>query len=140
MPAYYESETTFFFPVQGGGGSLLSSMGLGNLFNSGNMNDYAISILQSRTISEEILSKYGARILGDNFYLKAPMSKKIKELNKYVKIEKEENVIKITVVTKEPQLSADVVNYYVKTYQDFTETASLSFSKKYRLYIQKQVD
>lgn len=139
-PLYYESTTTFFFPLQSAGAGLLSSLGVGNLFGgAGNLNQYAVSILKSRTISQKVIEKYGEKLFGSDFHKSKTMVEKLEELEKYVEIKSEEGIIKIIATTRDPQLSADVANYYLKLYDEFAKEATLTLAKRQRNYIQEQL-
>lgn len=140
-PPYYESTNAFFFPMQNQGSQLLAGLGLGSLLGGmGDLNSYAVSILKSTTFSDSIIKKYGHQLFGERYYKSHHMVQKRKELKKYVNIVFEEGIIKVTVTSRDPQLSADIANYYLKLYSAFVKESTLTFAKRYRKYVEEQRD
>jgi len=139
-PKYYEAKASFFFPLTSPGGGILESLGLSGLLSaSGDMSSYAVSILQGNSISNNVIDKFGEGIFGKD--IKKPRVELIKMLSRYVKIKLEEGkIIEITVETRDPELSAQVANYYIEQYKEFSEHSNVTLAEQHRINMQKQRD
>ena len=138
-PPVYKSTTTFFFPMQSQGSQLLSSIGLGGILGGGgSVNDHAVSILKSREISMKVIERFGLELFGKGFYENSPWEKKLRKLHYYVNIKSEEGIINVVVHSRDPELSAKVANYYRFLYRKYAQKFTLTFSKSYRIHVEKQ--
>ena len=139
-PKYYESKSTFFFPLSSAGGGLLDSLGLSGLLDaSGGLSNYAVSILESETVSNHIIDKFGKRLFGDE--MKKPRSELLKKLPWMVKITlTPSQVIEVSVETKDPKLSAEIANYYIKEYRLYSVSSNLTIAKQHREKMEEQRD
>lgn len=139
-PKYYEAKASFFFPLTAPGGGILESLGLSGILSaSGDLSTYAVSILQSNTVSNNVIDKFGSQIFGKD--IKKPRVELIKKLPHYVKIKLEEGkVVEITVETKNPKLSAWVANYYIGEYKRFSKSSNMTLAEQHRINMEKQRD
>jgi uncharacterized protein involved in exopolysaccharide biosynthesis len=87
-----------------------------------------------------VVEKYGEELFGSRFYNNNPMTKKLRELEKYVNIELDMGIIRVTVTTRDPELSATVANDYLEMYRDFSKGSSMTIAKRQRKYIEEQMD
>ena len=150
-PPQYKAEASIYFPVQSSSmlpGYMPSQTGENSglemgfaLFAQGgrpSMQEFALSILQSRTISDMVLDKYGERLFPGRFrkrkrvQLREMMKKPIKIMMG------SDNVIRITVDSSDPELSREIADFYVNKFEEFSNQAVLTSSKYKRIHLTKQ--
>lgn len=149
-PPQYRAESSIFFPVPSRPmlpGFMSNSnddggLGMGfAMFAQGarpSMQEFALSILKSRTINDMVLDKFGERLFPGRFkkrkrvQLREMMQKPIKIMMG------SDNVIKITVDSSDPALSMEIANFYVDEFRKFSNKAVLTSSKNKRLHLTKQ--
>jgi len=169
MPKKYTSVVTIMSLKgnKGGGFSMLTSQlgsmslggGLGGIAESlgGNKNKELVSILKSRTLSEQLIDRFNLLpiIFSDQWDGKSKTfhSKLIifpppvledgvnKFRKKFTKVlrNKKTGLIKISVTMKEPELAARVANGMVVALQDFINNNSLTVEKRNRIFIEEQM-
>lgn len=149
-PPQYRAESSIFFPVPSrpmlpgymprstDDGGL--SMGFA-MFAQGmrpSMQEFALSILKSRTINDLVLDKFGERLFPGRF--KARKRVQLREMmQKPIKIMMgSDNVIRITVDSPDPALSMEVANFYVNEFRKFSNEAVLTSSKNKRIHLTRQ--
>lgn len=139
-PKYFESKAAFFFPLSSAGGGLLDSLGLSGLLNaSGGLSNYAVSILESETVSNHIIDKYGDRLFGAE--MKKPRHELLKKLPWMVKITlTPSQVIEVSVETRDPKLSAEIANEYIKEYRLYSVSSNLTLARQHRIKMEEQRD
>ncbi|MFP4499097.1 MAG: GumC family protein, partial [Vulcanimicrobiota bacterium] len=136
----YLAESSFFFPYsQNMGSNIMKSLGgdsdsgVLDVFSGiggSNMSDYAVSVLKSRTVKDEIIDKFGEQIWKKKFK-KMKRTQLRDAVDDVVKIKiSKDDIIEIKVVTKNPQLSAQIANEYLEQYQEFAKTSIISFSQR----------
>lgn len=139
-PRYYKAKAAFFFPLASPGGGIINTLGLsGILDTSESMSGYAVSILYSAQVSNNVIDKFGDKLFGRD--MKKPRIILIDQLQRIVKIKvSQSQIIEIEVETRDPKLSAEVANYYVGEYQRFSEESSLTLARQHRENMEKQRD
>lgn len=146
----YRSEFVIYFPdpqtpMIGG------TSGMGNLDISQDLimgvlgqrppdlQQYAISILDSRTLYDKILDKYGNQLFPDlpedtpRIKLRDQLKREI--INIQIVPNK---TIPVKVETHDAQLSYDVARFYLEEYKKFEEEAMLTASKRKRVHLEGQ--
>jgi len=111
------------------------------LFGQGlqpSMQDYALAILKSRTMSDLVLDKYGERLFPGRF--KKRKRVQLREMmRKPIKIMMgSDNVIHITVDSADPGLSMEIANFYTDQFKRISQEAILTAVKNKRLHLDKQ--
>lgn len=145
----YCSEFVIYFPDPQnpiiGGTSVFRNLDLAQGLVGGmgqqppDLQQYAISILDSRTMYDKILDKYENQIFPDlkkgssRVKLRDDLKRRI--LNIQVLPSK---IIPVKVVTHDPQLSYDVARFYLDEYRKFEEKAMLTASKRKRVHLEEQ--
>lgn len=145
----YCSEFVIYFPDPQnsiiGGTSVFRNLDLAQGLVGGmgqqppDLQQYAISILDSRTIYDKILDKYEKQIFPDmqkgssRVKLRDDLKRRI--LNIQVLPSK---IIPVKVTTHDPKLSYDVAKFYLEEYRKFEEKAMLTASKRKRVHLEKQ--
>lgn len=145
LPKYYKSEALVLCiaPEAGGLGAALASSPLaaiGSFSGIGGPADKILVYLKSRTVSVMVINKFDLmRVFNENKWdaakgtwinpKKPPfMEDVIKKLNKSVTSFKKskEGTITITVEWKDPNLAADIANYYVTALAEFMKDKSVT--------------
>lgn len=142
----FRAKSSFFFPYSskgmGGISKVLEGLDPTDLLGGKSlisMSNYSISILKSRTISDNILDKYGERLLKG--YRKMKRVKQVEALKKNVKIElNKDKIIEISITSKDPDLSAEVANAYLDEYEKFNDNSILSYYGRSVKYSKQQRD
>lgn len=103
------------------------------------LQDYAIAILDSRTLKDKILDKYGDRIFPDL----PPDYPRVKErdllTNRVINIQiLPKKMVPVKVETNDPRLSYEVAKFYLEEYKKFEEKAMLTAAKRKRVHLEKQ--
>lgn len=137
-PKYYKAEAAFFFPLSSPGGGLLNTLGLSGIIDTPqSMGGYAVSILQSAGVSNNVIDKFGDRLFeGEK---DTPRFILLKKLKKIVKINlTESQVVQIAVETKDPVLSAETANFYMEEYRRYSQESNLFLASSHRENMEKQ--
>ncbi len=149
-PPQYRAESSIFFPVPSrpmlpgfmSNGTDDSGLSMGfAMFAQGarpSMQEFALSILKSRTVNDMVLDKFGERLFPGRF--KARKRVQLREMmQKPIKIMMgSDNVIKITVDSSDPALSMEIANFYVAEFRKFSKDAVLTSSKNKRIHLTRQ--
>jgi uncharacterized protein involved in exopolysaccharide biosynthesis len=115
------------------GASLFGDMG------QTSMQQYALAILQSRTIGDLVLDKYGARLFTPERFKRNKRVQLLEMMKKPIKITMgADSVIRITVESSDPSLSAEIANFYVSQFKLFSKEAVLTTAKNKRIHLTKQ--
>jgi uncharacterized protein involved in exopolysaccharide biosynthesis len=102
------------------------------------MQEFALSILKSRTMSDMVLDKYGERLFPDRFKLRKRVQLR-EMMQKPIKVMMgADNVIKVTVDSTDPALSMEIANFYMEEFRKFSNEAVLTSSKNKRIHLALQ--
>jgi uncharacterized protein involved in exopolysaccharide biosynthesis len=147
-PKYYKSQAVILVSgsATGGLGAALSSSPLGGVLGGVGLlhsqADTALAFLQSRTIAEKTINKFGLmKILFRKQWDDAAgtwkdpekrpfMEDAVKLLTKKIvsQVKNKDDTITISVVWKDPQLAADMANYYVTALADILNERSMNLT------------
>ncbi|MCB5260719.1 MAG: Wzz/FepE/Etk N-terminal domain-containing protein [Candidatus Cloacimonetes bacterium] len=149
-PEIWSSQTSFFavgddvtdipFDIPGFSGLPADLLGT----DSGEKAENFITVMLSRTISEEVIRKYK---LIDYFKLDNPDSlrnmddalKKLRSNMVKFSVNKNTGLITIIVQSKSKQLSLDIVNYYLKRLDEYNRTQKVTQGKLNREFLEERV-
>uniref|UniRef100_A0A832G800 Polysaccharide chain length determinant N-terminal domain-containing protein n=1 Tax=Ignavibacterium album TaxID=591197 RepID=A0A832G800_9BACT len=148
IPKQYRSTVTIMIPPDTqsglggitsllGGKSSLSAMGSRIFGLSSTSEDVLLGILNSRTALEKVINKYNLKdyyeIDDDNF------DKVLKEFKgDFSALPNEYGMIDISIINKDPQLSADIANYLSFLVDSLNIVYSIERAKNNRLFIEKR--
>ena len=150
----YKAEATIM-PIGGQkGGGLASlaaaSMGLGGLLGGGGASSTSaqlLAILNSRTLAEKIIEKYDLMKI---FYpVKVDDPLKMPTMEDAVKIlkstivsseDKKTQLIMLTVIDKDPEFAAKLVNDYINETGSFLNEGAFTAAKRNRIFIEAQLE
>lgn len=149
MPKIYESTATLLPSLdskEGGGlGALLAASGAGGAAQSLGISlpgapatptDIFVAMLKSRIMADDVIAKFG---LKERYEAKTlEDARKKLESNTKITVTKEK-VIKITVEEKDPQLAADIANYYVATLDRLNRTLNVTKASQNRAFIERRL-
>ena len=137
-PKYYQAKASFFFPLSSAGGGFLDSLGLSGLLDvSGNLSNYAVSIMESENISNKVIDKFGKRLFGKD--MNKPRRELLNRLPWMVKITlTPSQIIEIAVETKDPRLSAEIANFYIEEYKVYSEQSNMTLARQHREKMEEQ--
>jgi uncharacterized protein involved in exopolysaccharide biosynthesis len=145
MPMMYRAETRILPPQQMNSGmaSLLmgqvsgSLTGLSGMFGVGSQADLYVSMLQSRTVQDNIIKRFDLK----NQYDVKTFEDARKRLNKKTNVmsDPKSNVIVISVEDKGPQKAADMANAFVEELQGMTKTLALTEAAQRRAFFEEQL-
>jgi tyrosine-protein kinase Etk/Wzc len=151
MPKIFESTATLLPQLESntglgmGLGSLLSSGGAGSAAQSLGISlpgapatptDVFNAMLKSRIMADEVIRKFNLM----EHYEKKTMQDTRSALEGATRIVlSKEKVIKVTVEDKDPQLAADMANFYVSNLDHLNQTLSVSKARENRKFIEQRV-
>jgi uncharacterized protein involved in exopolysaccharide biosynthesis len=126
-------------------GALLSSTGAGTAAQSLGISlpgapatptDLFSAMLKSRIMADEVIRKFN---LMEHYETKTMQEARL-ELEGVTRIViSKEKVIKVTVEDKDPQLAADIANFYVSNLDHLNQTLSVSKARENRKFIEQRV-
>jgi len=146
MPKIYESTATLlpqFDSQQGGGlGALLAASGAQSFGISlpgmpATPTDIFVAMLKSRTMVDDVIKQFNLFELYEAKTMQG--ARKALEGQTKIKVSKEK-VIKITVESKDPQLAADITNFYVTNLDRLNRTLNVSKASQNRAFIEQRLD
>jgi len=148
MPKIYESTATLLpksDSQQGGGGlgALLAASGAGKSFGislpgmPATSTDIFVAMLKSRTMVDAVVKQFNLFELYEAKTMQG--ARKALEGQTKIKVSKEK-VIKITVESKDPQLAADITNFYVTNLDRLNRTLNVSKASQNRAFIEQRLD
>jgi len=114
-----------------------ASKGLAALTKSNNESDKYIAILQSRTLTDEVIEKYNLRKeydLEDDF---AEKVRKAWKTNLNVELQNEGNLT-ISVLDKSPQKASEIANYLVQRLNEINADLNAKNAKANREFVEKR--
>lgn len=148
MPKIYESTATLLPQMEskeGGLGALLAasavasgaqSLGISLPGAPATPTDLFVAMLKSRIMADDIVKQFD---LKDLFKVKT-MQEARKKLEGVTKITvSKEKVIKITVEAEQPQLAADIANFYVANLDRLNRTLNVSKAGQNRAFIERRL-
>jgi len=151
MPKTFESTATLLPQLDSnsglgmGLGSLLSSSVAGTAAQSLGISlpgtpatpaDVFSAMLKSRVMADEVIHKFNLM----EHYEKETMQDTRLALERATRIVvSKEKVIKVTVEDKDPQLAADIANFYVSNLDHLNQTLSVSKARENRKFIEQRV-
>ncbi len=148
LPKIYESTASLLPSLdskEGGGlGALLAATGGGAAQSLGislpgapaTPTDIFVAMLKSRIMADEVIRKFN---LMDLYEAKTVQdTRKALEGETKITVTKEK-VIKITVEAKNPQLAADIANFYVSNLDHLNQTLNVSKASQNRAFIERRL-
>lgn len=149
-PPLYRATASLYFPIDNramlgstfSGKADLDQVDVGNILMGSapqpSIQNYAVAILKSRTMTDAVLDKYGQGIFQERFKRRKRVQLRLM-LEKYVKVMAgADGIINITVETGDPALSADVVQFYIDSFNEVSRTAVLTSAKNKRIHLSRQ--
>lgn len=122
-------------------GGMLSNVGSilgGGLLGSAESKaDRMFAYLESRKLLEQVIDSFR---LVDYYDIKNyKRDKTLKALKNDVSFDLTENgLLEISMIHKDPKISADIVNYFVKILEEMNEFYSKEYAKNYRKFVEKR--
>ena len=151
MPKIFESTATLLPQLESnnglgmGLGSLLSSSGAGTAAQSLGISlpgapatptDVFNAMLKSRIMADEVIRKFN---LMEHYETKTMQDTRSALEGATRIVLSKEKVIKVTVEDKDPQLAADIANFYVANLDHLNQTLSVSKARENRKFIEQRV-
>lgn len=149
LPKIYESTATLLPQLESntgfGLGALLSTSAAGSAAQSLGISlpgapatptDIFTAMLKSRIMADEVIRTFNLK----DYYEKKTMQETRTALENATRIVvTKEKVIKVTVEDKDPQLAADIANFYVSNLDHLNQTLSVSKARENRKFIGQRV-
>jgi uncharacterized protein involved in exopolysaccharide biosynthesis len=149
LPKIYESTATLLPQLESntglGLGALLGSNGAGTAAQSLGISlpgapatptDIFTAILKSRIMADDLIREFH---LMDRYEKKTMQDTRLTLENATRIVVSKEKVIKITVEDKDPQLAADIANFYVSNLDRLNQTLSVSKARENRKFIEQRL-
>jgi len=149
MPKIYESTATLLPQLEskeaGGLGALLAATGAGGAAQGLGISlpgmpatptDIFVAMLKSRIMADEVIKKFNLMELYEAKTMQD--ARKALENNTRITVAKEK-VIKIMVEAKNPQLAADMANFYVSNLERLNQTVNVSKAGQNRAFIERRL-
>lgn len=145
LPKTYRAETRILPPQQGSTGmaaQLLSQVGggltgLSGMLGVNSQTDLYVSMLQSRTVLDNIIKRFDLKTL----YRDKTFEDARKSLHKKLNVipDAKSNVVVISVEDKEPQRAADMANAFVEELRVMTKGLAVTEAAQRRLFFEEQL-
>jgi tyrosine-protein kinase Etk/Wzc len=150
LPKQYTAQVTLLTPQQsssatsvlssqlGGLGSVAALAGGGGAFGLKNPNDMYVALLQSRTVEDAMVQRFGlmkeyrARFLSG--------ARKVLESHSVVDGTNKDSLIHIRVQDRDPKQAADLANGYVEEFRRLSERLAITEASQRRLFFQQQLE
>ncbi len=117
-------------------GGMAQNLGLGLPGLPTTPTDVFVSILKSRLMADEVIKKFD---LMDRYREKTMVDTR-KELEDHLRITvTKEKVIKITVEDEDPQIAADIANFYVSNLDRLNRTVTVSKAGQNRVFLERRL-
>ena len=151
LPKIYESTATLLPQLESntglglGLGALLSSSAAGSAAQSLGISlpgapatptDIFTAMLKSRIMADDIIREFQ---LKDRYEKKTMQETRLKLEDSTRIVVTKEKVIKVTVEDKDPQVAADIANFYVSNLDRLNQTLSVSKARENRKFIEQRV-
>jgi capsule polysaccharide export protein KpsE/RkpR len=115
----------------------LSRLARTGLFRSATSSDLVASILQSRTIGEQVVVDCD---IMQEYKIKKSIEKALKLLKKITKISvTDDGITQINVEAKKPDLSANIANSYITYVDKFLKESNMTRGKNMRVFVEKRL-
>lgn len=149
MPKIYSSTASVLPQIEskegGGLGALLAASGAGNIAQSmgivmpgmgSSTTEIFSAMLKSRVMADDVILRFNLMSVYD--------AKTMQDAREYLDsatriIVTKEKVIKVTVETKDPQLAADMANFYVSNLDRLNQTLDITKAKENRKFIERRL-
>lgn len=117
-------------------GGMAQNLGLGLPSMPTTPTDVFVSILKSRVMADEVIAKFNLR----DRYREKTMVETRKELEDHLRITvTKEKVIKVAVEDHDPQVAADMANFYVANLDRLNRTVTVSKAGQNRAFIERRL-
>ncbi len=144
IPEKFKADSTIMIQESSGGGLLGGMMqDIGGVFSkafgggSGNSEDKLFGFLASNQMSEKIIEKFN---LVDYYEItKYKRAKTLKAFKDDFKFDLNDNgFIEISMIHKNPEISADIVNFATEELDRMSQEYAITYAKKYREFVEKR--
>jgi len=110
-------------------GSVLKNFLPGGMSLGGTGTKEVLALLESRRMAEDVISKFNLM----SYFKTRKLDKAIKRLSHItsIKVDDQTGVIMIKVRTKDPQMSADIANFYVENLERLNDLLKISVTKPF---------
>jgi uncharacterized protein involved in exopolysaccharide biosynthesis len=149
LPKIFESTATLLPQLESntglGLGALLASSGAGTAAQSLGISlpgapatptDIFTAMLKSRIMADEVIRRFN---LMERYDKKTMQDTRLALENATRIVVSKEKVIKVTVEDKDPQVAADIANFYVSNLDHLNQTLSVSKARENRKFIEQRV-
>lgn len=149
LPKIYESTATLLPQLEsnngfglgallasGAAGSAAQSLGISLPGAPATPTDIFTAMLKSRIMADEVIRKFG---LMDRYEKKTMQDTRLALENATRVVVSKEKVIKVAVEDKDPQLAADIANFYVANLDRLNQTLSVSKARENRKFIEQRL-
>lgn len=149
LPKIYESTATLLPQLEsntglglgalltsGAAGSAAQSLGISLPGAPATPTDIFTAMLKSRIMADEVIRKFN---LMEHYEKKMMQDTRLALENATRIVVSKEKVIKVTVEDKDPQLAADIANFYVSNLDHLNQTMSVSKARENRKFIEQRV-
>ncbi|MCW5800458.1 MAG: hypothetical protein KIT40_18350 [Nitrospira sp.] len=117
-------------------GGMAQNLGLGLPGLPTTPTDVFVSILKSRLMADEVIKKFDLK----NRYREKTMVDTRKELDDHLRITvTKEKVIKVSVEDEDPQVAADMANFYVANLDSLNRTVTVSKAGQNRVFLERRL-
>ena len=117
-------------------GGMAQNLGLGLPSMPTTPTDVFVSILKSRVMADEVIAKFNLR----DRYREKTMVETRKDLEDHLRITvTKEKVIKVAVEDHDPQVAADMANFYVANLDRLNRTVTVSKAGQNRAFIERRL-
>ncbi|ULA60407.1 MAG: GNVR domain-containing protein [Nitrospira sp.] len=117
-------------------GGMAQNLGLGLPGLPTTPTDVFVSILKSRLMADEVIKKFDLK----NRYREKTMVDTRKELDDHLRITvTKEKVIKVSVEDEDPQVAADMANFYVANLDRLNRTVTVSKAGQNRVFLERRL-
>ena len=118
-------------------GGMAQNLGLGLPSMPTTPTDVFVSILKSRVMADDVIAKFNLR----ERYREKTLVETRKELEDHVRITvTKEKVIKVAVEDHDPQVAADMANFYVANLDRLNRTVTVSKAGQNRAFIERRLN
>lgn len=148
MPARYTAEAVILAPQNGqsAGASMMAQLtGLGGLAGVGanalglkNPNDQQVAFLQSRTVEDAVIQRFGLQSLYRCKYLSA--ARKVWAARTSAESGVKDGLIRLKVTDHNAQRAAAMANAWVDQYQQLLASMAVSDASRRRLFFERQLN
>lgn len=146
LPNQYTAETAILPPAQssasatimsqlGGGGALGAAAGAS--LGLKNPADLYVSLFRSRTVEDDVIQRFG--LLGRYHKKIASDGRKAFEEHSRVALGAKDGLIRISVTDRDPNLAAEITNFYVDAFRKLSANLAISEASQRRLFFQQQL-